>query len=398
MSSVKVKMRKNKVNAEGRAPLVLQVIVDRKSKEISLGKYIEPKHWDGEKNKVKSSYTDRAFLQAFLDREQRQLETIIDRKRALGERIELSQVVNEYKGNTEQINRKANLVQFLENYIQTNPDQLAEFTLKNYSNLVTQLKAFKPNARIMDVGVQFLRDFEIHLRDVAKNKQNTIHTRLKVLRKIIRYLIREGVRIDNPFEKYSLKLEQTQRDYLTEEELRIFKEVKTNTGLEKLVKDTFLFACYTGLRFSDICLLKKEAVRESSTGAVLSIRMKKTKDPIIIPLPKPAVSIIGQYAAVSSDHVLPIIEGVNLPTDRAISSRNAYYNKVLGKLGERAEIEKSLSMHVGRHTFATVGLSLGIPIEVVSKLLGHKNLATTQIYAKIVDQMKVDAMSKFDNL
>jgi site-specific recombinase XerD len=176
---------------------------------------------------------------------------------------------------------------------------------------------------------------------------------------------------------------------------------KTSTNLEQLVKESFLFGCFTGLRFSDMCLLTKDDIIREGKDVKLSFRIAKTDEPFVLPLPRPAIVLVNKWKKQSkTDNLLPILSGEN--TDDAlkkeISSRNAYFNKVIKSIATRAGLKKNVSFHLSRHTFATNMLSSGAPIEVVSKLLGHEDIKTTQIYARIVDETKDQAMRNFEGL
>jgi len=166
-----------------------------------------------------------------------------------------------------------------------------------------------------------------------------------------------------------------------------------------LTKDIFLFSCYTGLRFSDLCALKPSDVIIEGNDFRLYFADVKTKNPFAFKMPNKAVAIIKKYDFENKDNkqVFPVIT-VDLNKlsqeqfDKKKESRNAYINKVLKVIVDKASINKKVSFHSSRHTFATISLSLGIPMEVLQKILHQKDLKTTQIYAKMLNKTADEAM------
>ena len=149
------------------------------------------------------------------------------------------------------------------------------------------------------------------------------------------------------------------------------------------IKRAFLFACFTGLRFSDLGNLTWEMIHFDGKRYKLAFRQKKTRGYEYFPLPETAIKLLFN----NQDNI------INLPHNRVFKVHDLnWYNKVLKKWAREAGINKHMSSHVGRHTFATLALSQGVDIYTVSKLLGHKSLNHTQIYAKIIDEKKNEAV------
>jgi len=256
-----------------------------------------------------------------------------------------------------------------------------------------------------DITPEFLTKYERHLQTQIKLKTNTIHKHLKFLRK----LFNDALRLDkieyqhNPFPKYKLKLEKTTRSFLSDEELNAIEAVPTVAGERlDLHKQMFIFAAYTGgLRVSDVLKLRWQNFDNSH----IHIAIHKTKSQLSIKLPNKAIQIINQYHTKKSkptDFIFPMLEnGINLDDPQIsyqqISSATAYINKNLKILAQKAGIEKPLSFHISRHTWATRALRKGISIDKVSKLMGHAQLRETQIYAKIVNEELDKAMDVFND-
>ena len=295
----------------------------------------------------------------------------------------------------------------MEDYATTNPENLGFNTINSYKTCLSKLKEFSPDLSFNDFTYEWLLSFEKHLMKQGQ-AVNTIADKMKVLIKLSKLCLRKGYITQNPFEHYVQKTEPGTREFLTQDELRQFKAFEVTFPTHILVKDVFLFACYTGLRFSDLATITPKNIQQGKDDQGnpvyrLSLRMQKTGDNLSMKLPKPAAEILLKHGYPDSPYIFPILNLAHkIDTEPAlkgeISRRNAYFNKIMKKLCERAGIEKSISMHCARHTFATLSLDLGSPIEVVSKLLGHKNLRETQIYAKILDRQKDAAMDAWNAL
>jgi len=172
--------------------------------------------------------------------------------------------------------------------------------------------------------------------------------------------------------------------FLTIEEV----ELLSKTRAVSIVKNSFLFSCYTGLRFSDISrLVWGQLQKDNNGGTFISYIQKKTKKQEYLPIAQKAIQYLPERPAEASDGDLVF----NMPC-------NVYVNSVLKKWVKDAGISKNVTFHVARHTNATLLLSLEVPIETVSKMLGHADIQTTQIYAKVIDKSKLEAVRKLDGL
>jgi site-specific recombinase XerD len=217
------------------------------------------------------------------------------------------------------------------------------------------------------------------------NNENTAGKSLRSLRTFVNIALRYGYIKTNAFKYISIKKVDGKRDFLTVEELNMLSQSyfagEIMEPMEREVLNYFLFSCYTGLRYSDLKSLKMVAIERN----MLQIKMHKTGYIVTIPLIQKALQLLPEAMQKSPTPVFRVY-------------CNKVTNRVLKQIGIKNKIPKKLTCHVARHTFATVSITLGIPIEVVSKLLGHTNLKTTQVYAKIVDSVKEREMSKWNSL
>ena len=239
-----------------------------------------------------------------------------------------------------------------------------------------------------------------------QNGVNTIHSNLKAIRKLVNDAVKEEI-LDmnkNPFLRYKLKTENSEKSFLTEAELKLLEVLKFDPKLKMMDhhRNMYVFAAYTGgLRISDIILLKWE----NYDGERLLLKVNKTDTTLSIIVPNKAKEILSQYYkddTKPSDFIFPCLKSGMDYSDakelhKAISSATAYANKDLDTIAKSLELDKKMNFHTSRHTFATRALRKGMRIEYVSKLMAHSNIKTTQIYTKIVNAELDDAMQIFNN-
>ncbi len=276
-----------------------------------------------------------------------------------------------------------------------------------YTSIVKKLKTYIGDRSItfQDMNLQFIHDYENYLKQKLGNSVNTVHKDMKYIRKLFNDAIRQGI-MDanfNPFVKYQIKLEKTQREYLTESELqRIVDAEFTLYSRLDLHRDMFVFCAYTGgLRVSDTLKLQ----RTDFDGERIDFSIQKTKGQLSIKLPNKALDIVKKWETApnsSKRFLFPIFaESIDLQNpielDKCISGSTAYINKNLKVIAKKANIDKKLSFHIARHTWATRALRKGISIDKVSKLMGHAAIRETQIYAKIVNEELDKAMDVFND-
>lgn len=208
--------------------------------------------------------------------------------------------------------------------------------------------------------------------------QNTAWNYHKHLRRVLNLAVSMEHIVKNPYSKYKVGLVETHREFLTIEELTRIEEKEIQIERLAAVRDIFVFACYTGLSYSDISKLSKDHLSKGIDNKEwIIIDRTKTNSRCRIPVLPKAKEILMKY----EDYPKNQFKGLLLPV-----LTNQKMNSYLKELGDICNINKSITMHMARHTFATsVTLGNGVPIETVSKILGHTSLKTTQIYAKILD-------------
>lgn len=402
MASVSIVYRKDKLNKKGEAPIHFRIIKDRKISYITSGIMLPEEHWDGGKNRIKGKHTNSARLNSFLTNKFAELQDQVFEHETIAKSTTTRQLKEKIYGK-----KPEDFFAFADEVVETYKEQGRISTHITHSSTIKALKEYVGNGSLMfqDITPDFLAKYEKHLQTKQGLKTNTIHKHLKFLRKLFNDALR-GEKIEyqhNPFTKYKLKLEKTSRSFLSDEELKAIEDVPTVPGERMdLHKKMFIFAAYTGgLRISDVLKLKWQ----NFDGSHIHIAIHKTKSQLSIKLPNKAIEIINEFhtkKTKQTDFIFPMLEnGIDLNNPQVsytqISSATAYINKNLKLLAEKAEIEKHLSFHISRHTWATRALRKGISIDKVSKIMGHAQLRETQIYAKIVNAELDKAMEVFND-
>jgi integrase len=228
------------------------------------------------------------------------------------------------------------------------------------------------------------------LKGVKKVGHNATMKYLANLKKIVLICVKNDIIAKDPFFAFKFAKHEVDRIALTEHELRtVANKVFEIPRLEQ-VRDIFLFCCYTGLAYADVAKLSKMDIIEGRSGEMwINIKRQKTDSASRIPLLPPALKLLKKYESQLErldKHLLPVLSNQKM---------NAY----LKEIGDVCGIVKPITFHLARHTFATtVTLSNGVPIETVSRMLGHRSLKTTQLYAKVLDKKVSDDMQRLSEI
>jgi len=262
--------------------------------------------------------------------------------------------------------------------------EFAAGTLQRYEVSYRHTKSFieyrykKADLAITQLNFEFLTEYEFWLKSVRKCDHNSTIKYLSNFRKIVNRCLRSGWIEKDPFFGIKMAKREVERTALTEMELQTITEKPFSIERLSIVRDIFLFSCYTGLAYADVKKLKKsEIIVGQDNEQWLVSKRQKTDISARIPLLPAALTLIDRYKnhpqCLLTDQVLPVLSNQKM---------NAYLKEIADVCG----ISNALTFHIARHTFATtVTLSNGVPMETVSKMLGHRNLKTTQHYAKILD-------------
>lgn len=259
-------------------------------------------------------------------------------------------------------------------------------TARSHTVAFLQWKFKISDIDILDLSHEFAADFEFWFKSVKACGHNTSMKYISNLKKIINLCLRNGWLPKDPFIGYKMTKREVVREVLSEEELDILTNKVFTVERLAVIRDLFLFSCYTGLAYADIKKLKRTEIATGVDGGKwIFTKRTKTEVPARIPLLPAALGILKKYEnnpkCINKDVVLPV------PSNQKM---NAYLKEIADLCG----LTKNMTVHTARHTFATtVTLTNGVPIETVGKMLGHRNLKTTQHYAKIVDKKVSDDMA-----
>ena len=229
-----------------------------------------------------------------------------------------------------------------------------------------------------DINESFWEKFRKYLITEAELAQSTIHLTLRHIKSALNRAVREKIILSNPLQFIKEKKPVGTRTYLTFDELKLLKDTPCNN---EAVKNAFFFSCYTGLRLGDVEKLRKKDFINNE----LIIKMKKTGDNISNPVDGKIDSFVNLDGKSDEDLVF------NLPARSIINTTIHSWTKAAG-------IKKNVSYHTSRHTFATMILTYGGSLEAVKELLGHKDIRETQIYAKLIDEKKREAIKNLPEL
>jgi site-specific recombinase XerD len=387
-------IRKPKKYVNGPIPVWVRITVNGKRAETPSGRECEPAQWNSSAGRLKGTKEDVKSFNAYLDNLQSK---VYEAHRQLTEAdalVTAETIRNKFMGKTE----KPRLL--LEIFTEHNKKMAAllgkEYTKGTLCRYETSLKHTRNFLRwkynLFDIDIKkvdhaFINEYEFYLRSERKCANNSAVKYIKNFGKIIRICIANRWLIYNPFLNYKNKIKTVDRVYLTTEELQDIATKDMATDRLTQVRDIFLFCCFTGLAYADVKKLRRWEIVTGVDGEKwLSINRLKTNVPSRIPLLPTAMALIHRYAdhphCENSGRVLPVLSNQKM---------NSYLKEIAGVCG----INKPITFHIARHTFATtVTLLNGVPIESVSKMLGHTNIQTTQHYAKILDIKVGEDMAK----
>jgi site-specific recombinase XerD len=379
-------IRRNKIK-DGHAPIFARITVNNQRCEVSIKRWIRVRDWDDEKGRVKSLTDEYKNLNSFLE----QVRTIlVEHYQDLvieNEEVTPTAVKNRFLGLDDS---KYLLLELFDYHENSNEKILKWGTLKNYRTTKKYVELFlksclnKKDIPLNRLNYQFICDFERFLRNhqpldhQRPMRNNGVMKHLERLRKLINLAVRMEWISKDPFVAYRLKFKKVHRECLTEEELKTIENKELKIERLRYVRDLFVFSCYTGVAYCDVMQLAPLNLQHGIDGELwIFTKREKTDNPVPVPLLPKAKEIIEKYRehpkSVSRGTLFPLISNQNL---------NAY----LKEIADLCVITKNLTFHLARHTFATtVTLNNGVPIESVSKMLGHSKLSTTQIYAKVME-------------
>lgn len=375
------------------SPVYARITVNGNRAEISLKRSISVTSWDPKCKRAKARTEEGRALNQYLDRVYANLlechkQLLEESKYICAHAIKARFLGEDDKDRT--------LMDLISYHNQNMKSILKPGTLKNYYTTERYVQSYLNSTSnsgdiyLKQLSYKFIIDFEQYLRSgkyyngSKALENNGVMKHLERLKKMSKLAMRLEWIEKDPFIKFSLKFKKYERCFLNLAELQAMENVELKHQKHRIARDTFIFACYTGLSYIDVKQLTGQNLVKGIDGNYwIHSKREKTNEPLKIPLLEKALDILKTYNCFlkSSEKLLPIYS-------------NQKTNYSLKDIAAMLKINKRISFHVARHTFATtVTLSNGVPIETVSRLLGHTKLATTQVYAKVLEQKVSDDMS-----
>jgi len=374
--------RAGRSNKKGQSPIVLRVIYRNERRDLYTGLYCQKEDWDTTNGKVFNNCKQATTLNKNLELINYKAMQVFDELKFSNAPFTIDELTGKLKGKEE---RPLLLIEYLtsrnEELKRKAGIDITHTTYEKYERSKRYIIDFlqnefrQKNYALVKIDGSFLEKYFQYLRGTLKIGNNTAVKYMTSLKTLIIPAIQSGIIRNDPFHSLKFRSKTVCKGFLTDEDIELLTKVKLGSPDLIRIRDQYLLCCYTGLAYSDLKQLSREHfIRQKNDEYYILKPRQKTGQQSIIPLLPVAKRILEKYSSTQDFREF-----------RWRVSANQKMNQRLKTIGEKAEIDKTLHMHLARHTFATtVTLSNGVPIETVSNMLGHATLRQTQHYAKIV--------------
>ena len=380
-----------KTNQKGLCPLNCRITLNKERKQFTTGLFVNPLYWENKLQKVNPQDADYKFINTLIQLIKIKINNIVLVAQLQGSEFTLDDIYNNYIG--KEIKKKEFVLSYYKQFL-SKIKKLVGLEIKSntYDKFVyvgNHLEAFlkwkfnKIDFPLEELSLQFLDDFDYYLKTEKKQEQITINKTIQRLRTPIKQAISEGYLDRDPFILHKSKTVRKIVIFLTTIELKTLEVVELHQKRLCIIRDLFIFCCYTGLAFFEMAHLEKQHIQIGFDGINwIQMKREKTQRQISIPILPKAQEIIDKYLT-ENNRIFPPIS-------------NQKFNSYLKEIADIAGIEKRLTHHIARKTFAsTVLLYNDVPMEIVSELLGHSNMTITQeSYGKVVQKKVSEEMNK----
>jgi len=375
-------LKRDKQKKDGSVPIYCRITIDGKEARFGMKKDIQPKLWDVKAGKASGRTLESSEINALLESAKSSIHKtyrdLLERESA----VSAEKVKNTFLG----LESKRHM--FLEVFKDCVEEKRlltgrknAKSTYRRYLYVKKRMEEFLASEYhltdipLCEINYEFIRNFEMYLLTVRGNRQSTVAMYLINFKQIINLALKKEWIYRDPFINYKIQGKASDRGYLTQQEIEVLMNQKFDKKLEK-TRDVFIFCCFTSLSYIDVLKLKKEDVSVLFDGKEWILgKREKTEVGYFIPLTEIPKMILEKYKNT------PIRNGKSLPV-----KCNSLINEDIKKIAKICGINKHLTFHMSRHTFATLTLTKGVSLESVSRMMGHKNVQTTQIYARITSE------------
>lgn len=390
-------IKKTRSHRNGLSPVYVRITLNGLRAEFATQNEVDPAKWDEKIGMVKCHKQDHSQVNDNLVYLKSKLNEIKCQLEMVGELSSPFQIRDRFQG----IERAAKTI--LQLFKEHNDDckklqgiDFSPATVQRYHTCMNHVATYirqayhRNNVTLEEIKPEFIRGFELFLKTEKMCEHNTAVKYLKNFKKIIRIALANGYMKNDPFANIRFKLNEVDKPFLTNEEIALVMNKKLHFERLERVRDVFVFGCFTGLAYSDIKALKETDIEEINHEKWIVVRRKKTNQVCHIPLLKPAEDILIKYSKTLQRHVTKCL--LPVPSNQKM---NAYLKEIADLCG----IEKNIGTHVARHTFATtVTLGNDLPLEVVSKMLGHSSIQMTKRYARVTTELIQKNVNRIRNV
>lgn len=388
-------LRKNKTNNLGQSPLVCRITFNSKRREFNTGFYVLEDEWNAKSQVIISKTAYAKNVNTHLNKMYRELLSTYSEVVISNEVFNVNDIYNAYMGTS----KKGILyvVEYFDDYLVKIKclvgKDMEHSTWKKFENALMHLKAFirwkydQPDLLLRNINLFFIQEYEFYLKAVKSLANPTIYKIVQRFKKVMMHAENEGMINKTPFALYKPVTVKKEVVYLTYEELQGLETYTITQPRLNLVRNLFVFCCYTGLPYYEMSTLSaKNIERGFDKNLWLIVDRKKTDKSYRVPLLPKAVEIMREYLGG---------EGLIFP-----KLSNQKFNSYLKEIADIVGIEKNLTHHIARKTFAsTVLLYNDVPIEIVSELLGHSSIKVTQeSYAKLSNKKISETMIRLSKI
>ena len=375
-------LRSNYVNKEGKTSVMLRIYLNNERLSLgSTGISVKSSQWDKEKERIKGRTTEALNTNL-------QLDNIASGLQSIFRRIEMSDVVSLERIKSEFLGKKEEIDTLMQLFEKHNGDvakqvgvSVGKATLQKYNVCKRHFSEFlekqykRSDLKLTELTYVVIREFDLYLRTEVGQNPNTATKTMKTFKTITLLGQKMGVLLHDPFMNHRFHIEPVNRGFLTDEEILLIAHKQINIPRLELIRDIFIFSCFTGLAYIDVSNLTPDHIVTLGDKRWIMTQRQKTSvetNVLLLDIPK---AIIAKYGGKTyrNGKLFPMLT-------------NQKTNSYLKEIADICGIKKNLTFHLARHTFATMSLSKGVPMESVSKMLGHTNIRTTQIYARITNK------------
>ena len=375
-------LRSNYVNKEGKTSVMLRIYLNNERLSLgSTGISVKSSQWDKEKERIKGRTTEALNTNL-------QLDNIASGLQSIFRRIEMSDVVSLERIKSEFLGKKEEIDTLMQLFEKHNGDvakqvgvSVGKATLQKYNVCKRHFSEFlekqykRSDLKLTELTYVVIREFDLYLRTEVGQNANTATKTMKTFKTITLLGQKMGVLLHDPFMNHRFHIEPVNRGFLTDEEILLIAHKQINIPRLELIRDIFIFSCFTGLAYIDVSNLTPDHIVTLGDKQWIMTQRQKTSVEINVLLLDILKAIIAKYGGKTyrNGKLFPMLT-------------NQKTNSYLKEIADICGIKKNLTFHLARHTFATMSLSKGVPMESVSKMLGHTNIRTTQIYARITNK------------